>query len=168
LGGIERSAESEMLALRIVNRLPLPMRFKLMWQKSLTDQSYAKEIKRARTAKNVERVKVLESERQVDIGMFEEEEAQLYTRQLLGEARRLRVPCPRMYGHDGKQTVDWEEGHYVGHWHLTEVGIEKIRKEIRKELRWGFERRRQWVLLITTLTGIIGALIGLVAILTTR
>jgi hypothetical protein len=139
-----------------------------MWKKSLIDRSYVKDIKRARTANDTNEVNRLESVRMAEIEMIEEEEAQLYTRQLLREAKRFRVPRPRIYGPNGKPTAEWEEGHYFGQWHLTEAGIGKIRKEIRKEYRWQFERRSQWVLWFTAITGIIGALTGLVAILTTR
>jgi len=153
------------LLTRIVNWLPIPQGLKLPWQRELIDRAYIAEIKALRKSGNRERVESVEGDHRFELQLIEEEQDQLYTRQLLAQARRLRVPTPRLYEEGRKPSSSWEEGHHFGKWQLTETGTAQLRDEIRKELRWRFERRVHWVAWLSAITGVLGALTGLIAVL---
>jgi hypothetical protein len=151
--------------LRIVARLPIPTETKLAWQRSLLDRTYATAIAEARRLKDKEKIESLEHEHRFEIDVHDEDEDAYVTKRLLAKARRLRVPIPHRYNEDKTASDDWYEGHYTGRWYLTTKGIVALRDEVRKELRARHEARSQWVIWLSALTGVIGALTGLVALL---
>lgn len=145
--------------------MPLPKSTRLFWQSALLERSYKKDIRFARLGRDYQRAENLEREHAYEIEMIQEEEDQLYTRRLVRQAKRLRVPTPRSHGEDGKPTGAWEQGRNFGLWYLSDKGIVKLREEIRKEIRWRHERRAQWVGWLSAITGVFGALTGLIAVL---
>ena len=151
--------------IRIVDWLPISKGLKLSWKMELVDRAYVAEIKALRKAGSTARAESVEENHRFELRLIEEDQDQLYTRQLLNQARRLRVPIPRLYQEDGKHSSGWEEGSLLGRWHLTETGIAELREEIRKELRWRFERRAHWVAWLSAITGVLGAFTGLIAVL---
>lgn len=152
--------------LRLVAKLPIQTETTLAWQRTLLDRSYAKDILAARKSKDKEKVESLERDHRFEIDLHDEEEDAHLTKALLGKARRLRVPIPHRYNEDKTESEHWYEGHYTGRWYLTSRGVAALREEIRRELKARHESRAQWVVWLSALTGVIGAVTGLVALLT--
>jgi hypothetical protein len=73
-------------------------------------------------------------------------------------ANRLMVPLP-----ESKDKKLWEDLYYIGGRALTDKGFWELKKLIRQEKR---ERREGFVVWLAALTGIVGALTGLAAVLT--
>ena len=151
--------------LRIAGKLPIPTETKLSWQRTLLDRAYAKDIAEARKAKDSAKVESLENDHRFAIDLHEEEEEAYFTKKLFQRARRLRVPIPHRYNDDKSESDHWYEGQYTGCWYLTTKGVAALREEIRRELKGRHEARSQWVVWLSALTGLIGAVTGLVALL---
>lgn len=151
--------------IRIIGKLPIPKGIKLSWQRHLIDKAYIKDIAEAQRAKVNEQVRSLQAEHRFEIDMHDEEEDAYFTKKLLNRARRLRVPIPHRYNEDQSVAEFWCEGHYTGRWYLTTKGVAALREEIRKELKARHETRSHWVVWLSALTGLIGAVTGLVALL---
>lgn len=151
--------------LRFITKMPLPTGTKLGWQRLLLDRAYAQDISAARKAKDTAKVQSLESDRRFEIDMHDEEEDAYVTKQLLKKARSLRVPVPHRYNEDKSESEHWYEGHYTGGWYLTNRGISSLREEIRREQKARHEIRAQWIVWVTALTGLVGTITGLVALL---
>ena len=81
----------------------------------------------------------------------------LHTKRFCRLGNKLLVPTP-----DRSNKEFWCEKHYGYGYTLTDKGICEIKKLIRQERR---ERREGYVVLLTALTGIIGAITGLAAVL---
>jgi hypothetical protein len=150
---------------RILARLPVPTETRLAWQRALLDRAYAKSIAEARTANDMAKVQSLESDHRFEIAVHEEDEDGYVTRQLLSKARRLRIPIPHLYDENQNESKHWYQGHMSGRWYLSPQGEAALRDEIRKELKARHDARSQWVVWISVLTGLIGALTSLVALL---
>jgi len=150
---------------RIIALLPIPMETKLSWQRTLLDQAYAKDIAEARKAQDNAKLHLLEENRRFEIDLHDEGEDAHFTRMLLRKARRLRVPIPHRYNDDKSESDHWYEGHYTGSWYLTTKGVATLREEVRRELKARHEARSQWVMWLSALTGVIGTVTGLVALL---
>ena len=88
--------------------------------------------------------------------VFEKIDA-LKTKRFRQIANRLMVPLP-----ESKDKELWQDLHYVGGRALTDKGFWELKKLIRQEKR---ERREGFVVWLAALTGIIGALPGLAAVL---
>jgi hypothetical protein len=99
---------------------------------------------------------------------LQEESDVLHSRELLRKARRLRLPIPAFTLADGGRSSDWEEAQTQGAWHLSDGAYTALREVIRKEEAWRREQRTRWfgyiAAALTALTGIIGALTGLLAV----
>lgn len=151
--------------LRIVGKLPIPAALKLEWQREILDCIYAKEIATARKSQDHQRIEEIEHEQRFEIDLHTEEFDLFITKQLLKKANKLRVPTPHRYNPDKTESDHWYEGHYTARWLLTNKGVTAIRDEIRHELKARHEVRAQWVVWLSALTGVIGAITGLVAVL---
>lgn len=143
----------------------LPARTRLAWSRSLIDAGYAKQIAAARRAKDHDEVRSLESTRLFELDLQQEEEDGHLTKKLRHQAKRLRVPIPHIRSTDGSISDQWYEGSQTGGWYLTDAGIRSLREEIRKEQKARHEGRAQLTVWLSTITGIVGAITGLVAIL---
>lgn len=154
--------------LRIIGKLPIPTALKLEWQRELLDYIYAKEISIARKSQDHQKIEEIEHERRFEIDLHTEELDLFITKQLLKKANKLRVPTPHRYNADKTESDHWYEGHYTMRWMLTNKGVTTIRDEIRRELKARHEVRAQLVVWLSALTGVIGAITGLVALLSQR
>lgn len=137
---------------------------RLYWQKKLIEKSYSKEITKAREDKDNRKLEELSRDCQFEIEIIEEEEEELFTNQLVNKATRLRVPVPSYYNDESKRSDDWVKGSQTGALYLSPLGISKLREGIRKEERWRLEVRASRVVWLSAITGILGALTGLVAV----
>lgn len=150
---------------RIIAQAPLPASKRLAWQRSRFERAYAKLFVAAKAAKDLDQLRSLEADHHFESGLHDEEEDALLTGRLLASARRLRVPVPRLNASDGTPSPDWYQGSQTGRWYLTNPGITALRGEIRREQRARHEARSHWVVWTSSITGLIGALTGLVALL---
>jgi hypothetical protein len=152
--------------LKLIRRMPIPTVLKLEWIKKIIDRKYREEIAEVRKTKNRDAIESIESQHAFELDLIGQEQDSFYTDQLLKKARRLRVPrppMPKIIDGEFEESEDWELGQ-MGWW-LTDKGIVKVREEIRKEEKWRREGRAHWMLLLSGIAGVIGTIIGLVAVL---
>jgi hypothetical protein len=154
--------------LRLVSKLPIPTETRLAWQRTLLDRAYSKDISAARKLKDKEKVESLEYEHRFELDLYDEEEDAYLTKTLLAKARRLHVPVPHRYNENKTESEHWYEGHYTGRWCFTALGVAALREEIRREVKARHEARAHWVVWLSAFTGVIGAVTGLVALLTRK
>jgi len=148
-----------------VRWLPMPKTWRLRWYLARANRSYDREVKKARQ-KGATR-DALEGIQQgwwADTDELNEELEELRTRRLLRQAYRLDVPVP-LRPIEQQHNEFWEQGHMTGSWYLTTAGINKVRTDIRTEIRARQETRAYWLRWVAAITGLVGALTGLVAVL---
>jgi len=93
----------------------------------------------------------------LDSLVYDDEIMELNTRYLYSKAQKLLLPVP-----DYDDVTMWEESNITGRRNLTNKGITTLRSAIRTEHH---ERRRGALTWVAALTGLIGALSGLVAVI---
>lgn len=131
-----------------------------------TAKAYDKDRALARsTNKETSALRRIDEDEHFERRLYQDEISKIQSRSLCRTAGRLGVPVP--YGAD-----EWEESTVVGGRYLTTKGFSDLRSAVRREKneRWAYWELRMKVAvrLITALTGVIGALIGLAAILGIR
>jgi hypothetical protein len=129
------------------------------------DAHYRVLIKAARSRGDGNEVARLRSEHQEELAYYYDEREALFTAELMTKARRYRIPGPPSRDETGQTTPYWTQSHRTGSWHLTPEGIRVLRDAIRIEEGWRRDKRVQLVIWITALTGLIGAITGLVSVL---
>ena len=103
---------------------------------------------------------------QFEYQSLEEDEASFHSRQLLGRARELRIPTPSVFEGD-VLSADYQRSGLDGHrYYLSLTGEQKVRSAIREEEKYRSERWTRRIPYITALSGLIGTITGLVALLT--
>jgi len=100
----------------------------------------------------------LDSQEEFELTEVDDDISALETEYLVENARKLLLPIPE-YRLDGAM---WKRSKHGGNFILTENGIAEIRNAIRKERR---ERREGTIVWLASLTGIVGAVTGLVTVL---
>jgi hypothetical protein len=106
----------------------------------------------------------IKSAMRFELDLQQEEEDAYLTKSLLRKARRLRVPIPHSHSDDGTVSNQWYEGGQTGGLYLSVTGIRDLREEIRRELKARHEHHAQLVVWLSAITGIIGAITGLIAV----
>ncbi len=133
---------------------------KYRWQLYNLDKKYAKVTnsykKLRKTAKRDEYQRLREEEGS-EVSPILEEIDSLRTKTFCRSANKLLVPQP-----DYNNKEFWEKRYYGYGKNLTDKGLWEIKKLIREEKR---QRREGFVVWMATLTGIIGAITGLVAVI---
>ena len=150
-----------------IARHVLPREAYLHWQLDRTNRLYRKLVEEARRKYRAgsNEIEALRSEWSFEAGMLEEELEAIATNKLRKQAYRLKVPFPSPpYGRDEFETEDWERGHNLGEWYLKPSGYVKVRAVIRSEQK---ERREALLAWVIPMTGLIGAITGLIAVLLT-
>ena len=111
------------------------------------------------------RWRYLDRDDDVAYQFLEEDEARYHSQLLLRRARELRIPTPPLYIGLVKSD-DWERSGIDGsRFFLSLSGGRKLLAEIREEERHRVEGRARSIPYLTALTGLIGAITGLVALL---
>lgn len=90
--------------------------------------------------------------------LYEDELALLISSYLTSVARRMFLPVPEFKENGG----EWEEAPSTGRYHLTSAALSTLRSAIRREQK---EKHELWLLWLAALTGFVGAITGLVAVL---
>jgi hypothetical protein len=102
---------------------------------------------------------------QFEYQFLEEDEASFHSRQLLGRARELRITTPPLFVGD-VLSPDYQRSALDGHrYYLSLAGEQKVRSAIREEEKYRSERWSRRIPYITALSGLIGTITGLVALL---
>jgi len=146
----------------------MPAGLRLSWQRSLLDRAYARDLAAAKKQSDRKKIEEIESNWRFEIDLHTEDEDSYLTRQLLAQARHLRLPIPHIYNQDNSVSEHWQESHHTGRWCLTTAGVAVLREEIRRELKARHELRTHWAVWLSALTGVIGAITGLVAVLASK
>lgn len=82
----------------------------------------------------------------------------LKTRYYRGRFDQLLLSFPKVTDEDGL----WRRGQFSRDWYLTRKGFEKVHSEIKKEDR---ERLDSFIKITSTLIGLLGAIIGVLAVI---
>lgn len=151
--------------IRAVGKLPLPRLRQLAWQRALIDRSFQHAIRKAKAKEGHDDEESLHNDWRFESAMIEEEENHVVTRTLIRQARKLRLSLPPHNNSDGTESGLWEDGQYFGGRHLSALGVMQLRKDIRDEIKAGHEAKAHWIAWLTALTGVLGAITGLVAVL---
>jgi hypothetical protein len=129
--------------------------------------AYQREIDLARIEKNYKKANELKADLRHELEMHDDEEDSILTTTLLAEARKLRVPVPS-HSHDENEDmiedINWRYSRHFGDWLLMPNGIEFVREAIRKERRARHEMRAAWLPWLAALTGLVGTITGLLAV----
>jgi hypothetical protein len=123
-----------------------------------------KAVAKARAAKaSAQDIHDLKYEQAQENWLLEDELQQLESRYLCLQANKHRVPIPP---HSDKEL--WEESNNISGWQLTAKGFASLRADLRKEKnerwQWWELRIKVLVALATALTGLVGAIIGWIAL----
>ena len=126
-----------------------------------TKSFYKEAIRKAEKENRHRDVENLIAEAGFEVGMLEDDRHHLICGYWLGITYKLYIPTPPL-----KDESSWENCQFIdpnAH-HLTVEGVNKIRSLIRKEKK---ERIGMYLLWIGPITGLIGAVAALLAILLT-
>ena len=131
---------------------------KLLREKDNAVKHYHKLVDEAkkRGAKE-EEIEIITHEHWTLDNQYQEDIGSLVTQRLLRKARKLMLPIPE----HGDENL-WERCQYSNRSNLTEKGIAELRATIRREEKENREIYFPW---IAALTGLVGAITGLVAII---
>ena len=150
-----------------IRYLPIPAGVRLNWVKKLLDREFKKEMRELQKKGSRSEIESKEQDYFFETHLIFADQEALYTERMLRKARRLRVQIPSMPKYNSRseyeESEDWEQGP-EGSWNLTVKGIAKVREEIRKEEKWRREGRANWAVWLSALGGVIGTVIGLVAV----
>lgn len=153
---------------KLSTTLPMPELRRVAWQRLMTERAYEADTRIAKASGDKDKLESIWHLRAHEVGMYDEEEAFIMSRHLLAAADRLDVMRPTLDAGDDSEMADWERGQFYGRWALTPLGRAKLRDDIRKERKARHDDRIYWLAWIAPLTGVIGAITGLVAILTRK
>lgn len=144
---------------------PMPEGTRLRLRRSFMDREVDRE--RRRIVKNGGNAADLweDGNWQFEYQFLEEDEASFHSRQLLRRARELRIPTPSVFNGD-VLSADYQRSGVDGHrYFLSLTGEQKVRAAIREEEKYRSERWARRIPYITALSGLIGTITGLVALL---
>ncbi len=148
-----------------VRWLPVPRTWRLRGHLRRANRSFDREITRARQkGASRDQLEGIQQGWWAETDELNEELEALRTRRLLRQAYRLDVPVPPRPTEDHRDEF-WVQGSMTGSWHLTQAGINKVRTDIRTEIRARQDTRAYWLRWIAAITGLVGALTGLFAVL---
>jgi hypothetical protein len=134
----------------------------LQRKKRQTQRYFTKAGNKARKEqKTIDALQALEAEEVFERNSIDDDVHQLISNYVRSEAEKHFVPVPRFNLVDGK----WERSEVSDRYRLTQECIKELRSAIRAERKESSELARSW---LTGLTGLIGVLIGLAAIILGR
>ena len=155
------AAKMETLA-RQTKYLPVSHRLKLRWKYYFGAREFRRELK-VQNEKGVSPsgLDTIRNHWHYESTLIDEERRQLITDKYFRKANRLFVPTPPFTPEDDNKI--WK--HSNGFLYLTDEGLATVREEIEKEQKRRREARAHWIQWLLALTGLIGTIIGLFAVL---
>lgn len=148
---------------RLIRWSPVGRGTKFRWQRRYQNWHWARDMKIAEATRDPEHIERGHDEWQYEFAMLADEEQAYYSRKLLERARALRVEVPAYYGTDQKPSEDYEESFLTHKYQLSLKGEAKVRAAIREEEKHRSEIRARFLPFLAALTGLVGAITGLVA-----
>lgn len=133
---------------------------RLLRRRAKTLAAYRKDREKAEKKKDQEEIAGIDAFAMHEVDTIDDEIEALESRYLTESAGRLLLPTPEF----DPGSSAWVESSVTGRFRLSRAVMMQLRSAIRKERK---ERREGVILWITALTGIIGALTGLVAVWST-
>ncbi len=150
---------------RVVHLTPMPQSLRLRLRRKLLDRALDKERRKAVKNGGSPQDVWDDGNWQFEYQFLEEDEASYHSRTLLQRARQLRLPTPAIMDEKGL-TEDYIASGLDGHrYFLSLAGEQKLRSAIREEERYRSERWTRRIPYVTALSGLIGTITGLVALL---
>ena len=156
---------STMHPLRELAHKFVPSSTRLAWSRSAIQRGYGKDIAAARRAEDLNALAALGSAERWELELQAELEDDYLTSRLMSQARRLRVPTPHFRNRDGSESDSWYKGSQTGGWALTTLGVNSLRHDIRLEKKSRHESLAVYLPWLTAVTGVLGTITGLVAVL---
>lgn len=150
---------------RLLNIAPMPEGMRLRIRRYLMDQDVDRE--RRRIVKNGGNSAGIweDGNWQFEYQLLDEDESSFHSRQLLVRAREFRIPRPPVF-EGSVLSDDYQRSGLDGHrYYLSLAGEQKIRAAIREEEKYRSERWARRIPYITAVSGLIGTITGLVALL---
>lgn len=150
---------------RLLHITPMPEGIRLRLRRYFMDREIDRE--RRRTVKGGGSAEYIwaDGNWQFEYQLLEEDEASFHSRQLLERARELRIPTPSAF-EGNVLSADYQHSGLDGHrYYLSLAGEQKVRSAIREEEKYRSERWARRIPYITALSGLIGTITGLVALL---
>lgn len=149
---------------RLLQATPMPRSVRLRFRRAIMDFGY--ELDSRRRVKNGGRAEDAWEEGNWDYEyqILEDDEAKLHSEQLLNRARELRIPIPTVFEGD-RVSSDYRRSSVDARYLLSIVGEQKVRAAIREEEKYRSERWARRIPYITALSGLVGTITGLVALL---
>jgi len=128
--------------------------FKFYYEIRKIDNRFEKEYREAeKEGKEFEELEILGSVWSSESRPIELRIKNILSHKLVRKANKLNVPLPDY------EDERWEGTHKE---RLSDKGRFEVNKAVRQEIK---DRREMWIPAITVITGLIGALIGLIAVL---
>ena len=131
------------------------------------DAEYRAEVEAARKRGDHGEVASLKAGRQAE-EYFDHEEREIdFTKGLVRQAVEQRVPIPESppYSPEGAENEFWAFSNSLGERYLTPLGVSTLRETLRREKDARRSERNHLIAWIGAITGLVGALTGLAAIL---
>lgn len=149
---------------RLLNMAPIPQGWRLWVRRSLMDRDVDRDRRRIiKNGGNIADVWADDGWR-LEYQFLEEYEANFHSRQLLRRAQKLRIPAPPIFDGD-VLSEDYRRSGLDGHrYYLSLAGEQKMRLAIREEEKYRSERRARYIPYITAVSGLVGTITGLVAV----
>ena len=149
---------------RAVAVIPMLGTLRFSCRRTIYGWQFAAEKEQAQALRDAAKLESFHNDWQYEFHMLNDEERGFYSRKLLNRARGLRVPVPKRY--EGSElTSDCEESHLTGDTNLTLEGENKVRAAIREEEKLRSEKWARRIPYLTAITGLIGTLTGLLAVI---
>jgi hypothetical protein len=109
-----------------------------------------------------DKISEIRETRHWELGNCEDEIAQLETEYLTRRAEKYGLPTPPLFITGNLPSEGWYESKMFGGYLLTMAGRADLRSDIRAEKR---ERREGWLPYISALTGLLGVVVAILALL---
>jgi hypothetical protein len=128
--------------------------------KARTLKAFSRDIAAAREKKaSADEIYKIRSGENFEVTMIDESIYGAHTGFLVTQANRLIVPAPKF-----DDETKWSESDTLGVRYLTPAGINELRAAIRAERKLRREALLMWLPVVGAVTGLIGAMTGLVVI----
>jgi hypothetical protein len=150
------------LGYRLIKWAPISRAIKFRLERDLMNWHWSRNMKVAEQTKDPDHIERGHNEWQFEAAMLADEEQAYFSRKLLKRAPNLRVMVPAYY-EDNKLSDSYEESSLTSKVNLSLKGEIAVRAAIREEEEHRAKQRSRWVPYIAALTGLAGAVTGLIS-----
>lgn len=149
---------------RLVRLAPVPRLRKIAWERWLLKREFGKLLLEAMKAQHPDApdtgdVQKLQNDEHEELRLLYEEEESLRSQKLIALARKLDVPVPSIYDEEMTLSPDWQRGSVGYRFALSDGGRNRLREEIRKEIKARHEERVRWLAWVTPALALLGIVV---------